>query len=246
MNVAHENGLAFSVEAGGHMTTGGAILEDGLVLDLSPLKGVRVDSRAGTVRVGGGAIWEDVNHEALSQGFIPPGTPETAGVGGFTVGGGMGVHLPGDRAACDVLCEVDIVTAEGDLITASEDEHADLFWEIRGGGWNFGVITSFAFDCIEASREILVANLLYPIDDAAAYLWYFREAVMKLHDETFPIASLITVPEFPDLPAELHGELAVSTYLMGVGDHDGLSEPMETFADFGNPHVEAISPADYL
>lgn len=119
MNVARDSGMAFSVKAGGHMTTGDAVVADGLVLDLTPMNGVRVDPRAGTVRVGGGAIWEDVNHEALAQGRLPPGIPETAGVGGFTVGGGMGVTCRETGLACDTLREVDIVTAEGDLITAS-------------------------------------------------------------------------------------------------------------------------------
>lgn len=242
---ARENDVALSIKAGGHMTTGDAVVEDGLVLDLTPMNGVRVDRRNGTVRVEGGAVWEEVNHEALSQGLVPPGIPETVGVGGFTVGGGMGVTGRAVGLAVDNLREVDVVTADGELVTASEDEHPELFWAIRGGGGNVGVVTSFEFDCIEAPRECLVANLLYPIDDAAEYLRHFREVAPDSPESLFPIASLITIPAIPDLPADLHGELAVSAYVMGVGEQDDLTEPMESFAAFGDPLVEAVYPADY-
>ena len=245
VDFARNSGIDLAVKAGGHMTTGDAVVADGLALDLSPMNGVRVNKHDGTVRVEGGATWEAVNHEALAHGLVPSGIPETVGVGGFTVGGGMGVTCRKYGLACDTLREVDIVTADGELLTASEDTNEDLFWAIRGGGGNFGVITSFEYDCIEASRECLVANLLYPIDDAAEYLRYFRETVPEMPETTLPIFSLLTVPEVPDLPEKLHGELAVSAYVMGVGDRDGLSEAMESFAAFGDPHVEAIYPADY-
>lgn len=245
VDFARDNGIDLSVMAGGHMTTGDAVVADGLVVDLSPMDGVRVNKRDRTVRVEGGATWDKVNHEALAHGLVPPGIPETAGVGGFTVGGGMGVTSREHGLACDNLREVDIVTANGELLTASEDENTELFWAIRGGGGNFGVVTSFEFDCVEASRECLVANLLYPIDDATEYLQYFREAVPEMPEATFPVFSLLTVPEVPDLPEELHGELAVSAYVMGVGDRDVLTDAMESFANFGEPHVEAIYPADY-
>lgn len=245
VNFARDGGVDLSVKAGGHMTTGDAVAADGLVLDLSPMNGVRVDRKQGTVRVGGGAIWEAVNREALIHDLIPPGIPETAGVGGFTVGGGMGVTCREHGLACDNLREVDIVTADGELRTASEDEHADLFWAIRGGGGNFGVVTSFEFECVEASRDCLVANLLYPIDDAEDYLRYFREAVPEMPESTWPIASLLTVPESPDIPADIHGELAVSAYAMGVGEQGDLADAMESFAAFGEPYIDPIYPADY-
>lgn len=242
---ARETGTELSVKAGGHMTTGQALVEGGLVLDLSPMNGIRVDPDGGTVRVGGGAIWEDVNHEALRHGLIPPGIPESAGVGGFTTGGGMGVICREHGLAVDNLRAVDVVTADGELVVASEEQNEDLFWAIRGGGGNFGVVTSFEFDCVEAPRECLVANLLYPIDDLEAYLQYFRETVPETPNNLWPIASLLTVPELPDLPAELHGTLAVNAYVMGIGEPDEVEGPMEAFADFGDPDVKAIYPADY-
>lgn len=245
VNVARETGTVMSVKAGGHMTTGHALVEDGIVLDLSPMNGVRVDPDAGSVRVDGGATWDAVNHEAVRHGLIPPGIPESVGVGGFTTGGGMGVICREHGLAIDNLREVDVVTADGDLVVANEEQNEDLFWAIRGGGGNFGVITSFEFDCVEAPRECLVANLLYSIEDLEAYLDYFRETVPETPNNLWPIASLLTVPELPDLPEELHGNLAVNAYVMGIGEPAEIEGPMEEFADWGDPDVKAIYPADY-
>ena len=242
---ARETGTAISVKSGGHMTTGHALVEDGLALDLAPMNGVRVDPDAGTVRVEGGATWEAVNHEALRHGLIPPGIPESAGVGGFTTGGGMGVTGRKHGLAIDNLREVDVVTADGELVVANEQQHEDLFWAIRGGGGNFGVVTSFEFDCIEAPRECRVANLLYPIEELEDYLEYFREAVPETPNNLWPFASVLTIPELPDLPAELHGNVAVNAYVIGFGEPDEIEGPLETFADWGDPDVKAIYPADY-
>lgn len=242
---ARETGTSISVKAGGHMTTGHALVEGGLVLDLSPMNGIRVDPDRGTVRVGGGAIWEDVNHEALRNGLIPPGIPESVGVGGFTTGGGMGVVCREYGLAIDNLREADVVTADGELVVANEEQNEDLFWAIRGGGGNFGVVTSFEFDCVQAPRECLVANLLYPIEDLEDYLAYFDDTVPETPTNLWPIASILTVPELPDIPEELHGNLAVNAYVMGVGEPDEIEREMEDFADFGDPDLKAIYPADY-
>lgn len=235
----------FSVKAGGHMTTGHAIVEDGVVLDLAPMNGVDVDPQAGTVTVGGGATWDVVNEAALEHGLVPPGIPDAVGVAGFTLGGGMGVTCRMNGLACDNLRSAEVVTATGSVVTASEDENEDLFWAIRGGSGNVGIVTAFEFDCVEASRECLVANVLYPFDGAAEYLEYFNEVAPAMPDQAFPTAAVMRVPELPDLPDELHGELAVAGYVMGVGSGDRLTEAMESFADYGDPHVAAVYPADY-
>ncbi len=245
LEVINAHDAPFSVKCGGHMTTGHAVVDDGVVLDLSPMDAVEVDTDEATVRVGGGAIWEDVNEVALEHGLIPPGIPETAGVGGFTLGGGMGVTGRLTGLAVDNLRTVEVVTASGEVVTASESENADLFWGLRGGGGNVGIVTAFEFDCVEAPRECLVANVLYPIDDAASYFAYFDEIAPTMHEATFPTASLITVPPIPDLPEDLHGELAVAGYAMGVVTDDAVETSLEEFADFGEPHVAMVYPADY-
>ena len=240
---AHD--IPFSVKGGGHMTTGHAIVEDGVVLDMAPMDGVDVDARAGTVTVGGGATWDVVNAAALEHDLIPPGIPDAVGVAGFTLGGGMGVTGRMNGLACDNLRSAEVVTATGAVVTASENENEDLFWAIRGGSGNVGIVTGFEFDCVEASRECLVANVLYPFDEAAAYLEYFNDVAPEMPEETFPTAAVMTVPELPDLPDELHGELAVAGYVMGIGSGEDLEEALESFAEFGDPHVAAVYPADY-
>ena len=204
-----------------------------------------MNPHAGTVTVGGGATWDVVNEAALEHGLIPPGIPDAVGVAGFTLGGGMGVTGRMNGLACDNLRSVEVVTATGEVVTASEDENEDLFWAIRGGSGNVGIVTAFDFECVEASRECLVANVLYPFDGAAEYLAYFSETAPNMPAETFPTAAVMTVPELPDLPEELHGELAVAGYVMGVGSGGDLEEELDAFADFGDPHVAAVYPADY-
>lgn len=245
MAIVADHDVPIAVKCGGHMTTGQALVEDGVVLDLSGLNGVEVDTDAGTVRVGGGATWDLVNDVALEQGLIPPGIPDSVGVGGFTLGGGMGVTGRLNGLACDNLVSAEVVTASGEVVTASADENEDLFWALRGGSGNVGIVTEFEFECVEGGRECLVANVLYPFDGAAEYLEYFNEVAPTMPDATFPVAALMTVPEIPDLPEELHGELAVAGYVMGVGTDDELHEALESFADFGDPHVAAVYPADF-
>lgn len=235
----------FSVKGGGHMTTGHALIDDGVVIDLAPLNDVTVDPAAGTVTVGGGAVWEDVNGQALEHGLIPPGIPDAVGVAGFTLGGGMGVTGRMAGLAADNLRSAEVVTASGEVVTASEDQHADLFWALRGGSGNVGIVTAFEFDCVEGSRECLVANVLYPFEGAADYLEYFNEVAPELPAETFPTAALMTVPPIDDIPEELHGELAVAGYVMGVGDDDALEGALEDFTDFGEPYSALVYPADY-
>ncbi len=240
-----EYDIPFSVKAGGHMTTGHAIVEDGVVFDLTPIQDVDVDPDSKTVTVGGGATWDLVNAAALDHGLIPPGIPDAVGVAGFTLGGGMGVTGRMNGLACDNLRSAEVITAAGDVVTASENENEELFWAIRGGSGNVGIVTAFEFDCVEASRECLVANVLYPFDGATEYLNYFNKVAPDLPDETFPTAAVMTVPPIPDLPESLHGQPAVAGYVMGVGSGDDLKEALESFADFGDPHVAAVYPTDY-
>ncbi len=237
--------VPFAVKSGGHMTTGHALVDDGVVVDLTRMDGVAVDPDAGTVTVGGGATWDVVNEAALEQGLVPPGIPDSVGVAGFTLGGGMGVTCRTNGLACDALQSAEVVTATGEVVTASADENEDLFWALRGGSGNVGIVTEFEFDCVEADRDCLVANVLYPFDEAARYLQYYDEVAPDLPAETFPTAAVMRIPELPDLPDELHGELAVAGYVMGVGSGSALEEELESFADFGDPHVAAVYPADY-
>lgn len=226
-----------SVKCGGHQTSGDAILEDGIVLDLSPMNAVRVDPQRQTVRVGGGATWGDVYHETVPFGLVPPGGfDDGVGVGGFTLGGGQGVVVRTEGMACDCLREVDIVTADGRLLTASEEEHPDLFWALRGGGSvGFGVVTSFVFDCFSLPFEVATATAYYSLSDGPAVFRTFRDHMEDIPDEVVPTIGILTLPELPGIPKADVGSLGVYLYLLYVGDTAGADA---AFA----PLLESVDP----
>jgi FAD/FMN-containing dehydrogenase len=181
VNVARTNGLPLSVKGGGHHVSGSAVCDDGLMIDLSQMDGVRVDPDAATARVEAGATWGDVDHETQAFGLaVPGGQDPNIGVAGLTLGGGVGWLSPKYGLTCDNLLSADVVTADGKLVRASETEHPDLFWALRGGGGNFGVVTSFEFQLHEVGPEIFAGSLIYPVDAteqvATQYREFMREA----------------------------------------------------------------------
>jgi FAD/FMN-containing dehydrogenase len=245
VKAARAHDLPLTVKSGGHMTTGHAVCDDGLVLDLSPMNRVEVRSDGRTVKVAGGATWADVNAQALPSGLLPPGIPLDVGVGGFTLGGGLGVTARVEGLAIDNLQAVDLVTADGRLITATEDEHSDLFWALRGGGGGFGIVTSFTFNCRRGGRALLVGQAMYPVDAAGAYLRYFREQMAQLPDALYPVVSFITIPDLPGLPENLPGTPALSVYVMGVGDPADVAATLQDFMAFGDPLLASTDVVDY-
>lgn len=240
---AHDRPL--SVKGGGHMTTGHAVCDEGIMVDLSPMNGVRVNPTAKTVRAQGGATWDQVNHETLPFHLLPPGIPLDVGVGGFTLGGGMGVVARKHGLAVDSLREVDVVTASGELVTADPEQHPDLFWAVRGGGGNFGVVTSFQFDCFEEPPECLTGQLIYSLDDAAAVLRHVRETMGDLPDALFPVLSLISIPEMPGVPEALVGQPGLFVYVMCVGPPEEVAAPLDAFVAFGDPVLSVTDTVPY-
>jgi FAD/FMN-containing dehydrogenase len=170
LQFAREQNLLLAVRGGGHNGGGLGVCDDGLVIDLSGLRGVRVDPKARTARVGGGCVWGDVDHATHAYGLAcPSGIISTTGVGGLTLGGGIG-HLSRKYGlSIDNLLEADVVLADGRVVTASADENPDLFWAIRGGGGNFGVVTSFLFR-LHPVKEIIGGPTFWPIEQSAEVL----------------------------------------------------------------------------
>ena len=167
VNFARENGLLLAVRGGSHSAAGLAMCDGGIVLDLSPMKGVRVDPRARTVQAQGGLLWADFDRETQAFGLATTGgTVSDTGLGGLTLGGGLGWLMGKHGFSCDNVLSVDVVTADGQLVTASANEHADLFWALRGGGGNFGVATSFEFQLHPVGPEVLGGLLIYPLEQA--------------------------------------------------------------------------------
>lgn len=235
-----------SIRGGGHQVAGSAVCDDGLVIDLSPMTDVSVDPEAGTVRAGPGARWADLNRATQRHGLVVPGgeVSET-GVAGLTLGGGMGALQRAHGLSCDALLSVQIVTADGEVRTASATEHPDLFWAVRGGGRGIGVVTAMEFATRPLGPQVASALVLYPIEQAAEVLDAWRALVPTLPETVSPEFALWSVPPDPELPVEMHGApVAVAGGLYAGPADEGL-EVLAGFARLGTPLVDATAVTDY-
>jgi hypothetical protein len=204
VHFGRQQDLRVSIRGGGHNAGGLGICDDGLVIDLSRIKYVHVDPTAKTVRVGGGCTWADVDHATHAFGLaVPSGIISTTGVGGLTLGGGMG-HLTRQYGlTIDNLLAADVVLADGQFVVASPDENSDLFWAIRGGGGNFGVVTSFLFQA-HPVRMVCAGPMLWELDQAADIMKWYREFITKAPEEINGFFAFLTVPPAPPFPEALH------------------------------------------
>jgi FAD/FMN-containing dehydrogenase len=206
LNFARSTGLTLAIRGGGHNGGGLGTCEGGLVIDLSQMNSTRVDPVARTVRVGGGCTWGDVDHATHTFGLATPsGIISTTGVGGLTLGGGLGHLTRACGLSIDNLLEVDVVLADGSFVTASEDAHPDLFWAVRGGGGNFGVVTSFLFK-LHPINTVVGGPMLWPIERAREVLNWYREFITHAPDEINGWFAFLTVPPGPPFPVELHAK----------------------------------------
>jgi FAD/FMN-containing dehydrogenase len=204
VNFARENNLLLAVRGGGHNGAGLGTCDDGLVIDLSLMKSIRVDPVEGTVRVEGGCTWGDVDHATHPFGLaVPTGFISTTGVGGLTLGGGLGYLTRRYGLTIDNLLSVDMVLADGQFVTASEEEHADLFWAVRGGGGNFGVVTSFLFRGSPVST-VYGGPMFWELEHAPAVMRFWRDLILSAPGEMNGWFGFHTVPPVDMFPAEHH------------------------------------------
>ncbi len=204
VNFAREQKLTLAVRGGGHSGPGLGTCDDGLVIDLSEMKGIRVDPAARTVRVEGGCTWGEVDHATHAFGLATPsGFVSTTGVGGLTLGGGIGYLSRTLGLTIDNLLGVDMVLADGSFVTASADDHADLFWAVRGGGGNFGVVTSFLFR-LHPISTVYGGPMLWPLDRAADLLRFWSDFIMNAPEEINGWFGFVTVPPAPPFPEQFH------------------------------------------
>ncbi|MDR3454249.1 MAG: FAD-binding oxidoreductase [Rhodoferax sp.] len=237
VNFAREHALLLAVRGGAHNGAGLGVCDDGLVLDLSALRGIRVDPRAHTVRVEGGCTWGNVDHATHAFGLATPaGIISTTGVGGLTLGGGIGHLARRFGLTIDNLLAVDVVLADGQLVTASSKENEDLFWAVRGGGGNFGVVTSFEFK-LHAVDTVVAGPTLWPLERAAEVLRWYRDFIVGAPSELNGFFLFLTVPPAPPFPEALHLKKMCGVVWCYTGDPARAEQVFEP--------VRAMSPALY-
>src|SRR5262245_18100076 len=226
---ARDHDLEIAVRGGGHNVAGTALCDDGIVIDLSEMRGVSVDPTGRTAWVQGGALWGDVDHETQAHGLATTGgIVGHTGVAGLTLGGGLGFLMRKHGLTVDNLVAAEVVTAEGSIVRASADEHPDLFWALRGGGGNFGVVTSFRFALHPVGPPVMAGPLFWAADDTTDVLRFYRDFVAEAPDELGSAIRLGTVPPLPVIPEDLHWQPAVAVaccYAGAVKEGERAVEP---------------------
>jgi FAD binding domain/Berberine and berberine like len=246
---ARDHQLDLAVRGGGHNAAGLGVWDDALVADLSTMRSVSVSPNDATVRVDPGCTWADVDHATVAFGLaVPAGFIGSTGVAGLTLGGGVSGYL-GRRfgLTVDNLLSAEVILADGSFVTASESSHPDLFWALRGGGGNFGVVTSFTFRChpIGDAGVIIGGPVLYDIADTAEVMRWYRETQPSLPAELSGWIALLTIPPAPPFPEELWGRKSCAIVWCYTGPHDRAEEVLAPIRSFGSPLVVGLAPMPY-
>ncbi len=227
VNYARDNGVALAIRGGGHNAGGLGLVDDGLVIDLALMRGIRVNPKDKTVRVQGGCRWGDVDHAAHAYGLaVPSGIISTTGVGGLTLGGGVGHLSRGCGLTIDNLLEADVVLADGSMVVASATENPDLFWALRGGGGNFGVVTSFKFQGHPVST-IFGGPTLWELDRTEEIMKWYRDFILSAPENLTGFFAFLTVPPAPPFPEHLHLHKMCGVVWCYTGD---MAKAEEVFA----------------
>jgi FAD/FMN-containing dehydrogenase len=244
---AREHDLLVAVRSGGHGVAGHAVCDWGLVIDLSPMKGITIDPGARTARAQAGVLWGELDRESQLFGLATVGGIVThTGIAGLTLGGGLGWLMRKYGATVDNLISVDLVTADDGLMTASESVNSELFWGVRGGGGNFGVVTSFEYCVHPVGPTVLAGSVFHPLADASQVLRFYREFAADAPDELTTIFELSVAPPLPFLPQEVHGKPIVMVGACYAGRPDNGIDVVRPLKEFGSPIVDLLEPRPYL
>jgi FAD/FMN-containing dehydrogenase len=244
---ARSNDLEVAVRGGGHSIAGFSTSDGGIVIDLSPMRAVRVDPAAKRAYVGGGAVWADVDHETQAHGLATTGgLVSTTGVAGFTLGGGIGWLMRKHGLACDNLVGADVVTADGRLVHASETENADLLWGLRGGGGNFGIVTQFELALHPVGPIVYAGAMFFSAGHDAELLRLFREWAPTASDDVTAVLNLTTAPPLPVIPEEWHGRKVAAVLGVSAGPVEEGARHFERFRSVGEPIADLLGPMPYL
>ena len=246
VNFARENNLLLSVKGGGHNIAGRAVGEKGLMIDLSQMDAVWVDPEAKTARVEPGVVLNELDHETQAHGLATPvGYNSTTGIAGLTLGGGFGWLSRKYGLTCDNLLSADVVTAQGRLVHASKDENEDLFWGLRGGGGNFGVVTSFEFDLHRVGPEVLAGLIVHPFDDLEPVLKAYREFLADAPKEATVWFIIRPAPPLDFLPKEWHGKMVLVFAPFYPGKIKKGKKVFQPLRDIGSPIADVVAPQPY-
>lgn len=243
VNFARENDVLISVRGGGHNVGGTASNDGGIMIDLSLMKGIRVDAENRTVHAQGGTTMADLDRETQVFGLVSPsGVVSTTGIAGLTLGGGIGWLRKKYGLAIDNLLSVDMVTAEGKAIHANENQNADLFWAVRGGGGNFGIATSFEFRLHPVGPMVTLCAPFYPAEEAKNILPVWKEFMDNSPDEVSSNASIWTIPPAPDFPPELHGRRVIIPVTVHCGPVEEGEKVLEPLRNISTPLIDLSGP----
>jgi FAD/FMN-containing dehydrogenase len=245
LSFGREQRLPIAVRGGAHNVAGNATVDGGLVIDLAPMKGLRVDAAGRIARAESGLNWGEFDAGTHAAGLATPGGMiTTTGIAGLTLGGGIGWLMRKYGLTADNLMAAEVVTADGQLLRATEKEHSDLFWALRGGGGNFGIVTRFEYRLHPVS-QIIGGLTLYPLSRGAAVLRHFRELTEGTPDELTMMAAFITAPPAPFVPEHLQGKPVVAIALCWAGDLEEGQRWVRPVKSFGPPAADVIGPMPY-
>ena len=240
-----ENNLEIAVRGGGHSGPGFGICDDGLVIDLSNINYTRIDLKNKSVRVGAGCTWGDVDHATHAYGMaVPSGIISTTGVGGLTLGGGTGYLTRKYGLTVDNLLEADMVLADGSVVTASNKENSDLYWAIRGGGGNFGIVTSFKFK-LHPVHTIFGGPTLWPLEQAPDVMKWYSEFLKNSSDDLYGFFATLIVPPGPPFPEDLHLKNVCGVVWCYTGPEADIDEVFKPIREFGPPIMDGTQPMPF-
>src|SRR5499426_1579572 len=244
---ARDHDLSIAVRGGGHNVAGTAVCDDGIVIDLSAMRAVSVNPGARTAYVQGGALWRDVDHETQAHGLATTGgIIGHTGVGGLSLGGGIGWLMRKHGLTVDNLLEAEVITADGHIIRASADDHPDLFWALRGGGGNFGVVGTFRFALHPVGPTVMAGLVFWAAEDTTDVLRFYREFVADAPDELGSVVRLGTIPPLPVVGDELHFQPAIAVASCYAGPVEDGERAVRGLRQFGTPLVDLVGPTLYV
>jgi FAD/FMN-containing dehydrogenase len=244
---ARRSGVAVAVRGGGHSFPGLSVCDGGLVIDLGPMRGIRIDPEAHTARAQAGVLLGELDREAQAFGLaVPAGIVTHTGLAGLTLGGGIGWLMRKYGLTIDQLLAVDMVTADGEFVKASETENPDLFWGVRGGGGNFGIVTEFEFRLNPVGPIVLAGPIFWPMEDSGDVLRFYRDWLTDVPDDLTTIVVHRHAPPLPVVPIELHGKPVVAVTCCYAGDIEEGEKVIRPMREFGKPLLDLCAPKPFL